>query len=117
MTEEVILWDCGYLDEGEEVCCEFPEDWIFGGADNLHPGADPRWEASVYRYLNEYAEEVFITTAPICEHQALDQFTDVSSFGDTHPRYLEIRGPGEREFITLGWEYREANDTLYRLVE
>lgn len=114
-TETMILLDCGLLDEGEEPHI-FPGDWVFGGADGNDPGADPRWESSSYHYLNEFAQTVWVTSAPLCEHQALDQFTLVSSFGDLHPRYLEVRHPGESTYTVLPWEYRESADTLHPMV-
>lgn len=90
---------------------EFPDDWTFGGANNLHPGADPRWSATTYEYYDDQITVVCLTQAPICDDQALDEFTRVARRGH-NPIWLSAhRADGSLEM--LPWTYDKASDTLF----
>ena len=108
-----MIIECEYL---ESHTHEFPEDWVFGGADGLHPAADTRWEATVYVYYDSQMGHLHTTVAPLCDEQALDEFTKVASWGRGYsPSYLTAKRPGIKEVDLLPWEYKKSNDTLYPL--
>lgn len=104
-----ILLDCGY-DETHE----YPDDWIFGGADELDPRADMRWMPTTYTYLDAGLRDVHVTQAPICLHQAIDEFTKVEGWGNLKPVYLQIRKPGDKPHV-LDLCYVAATDTVHPL--
>lgn len=88
---------------------EFPDDWKFGGANGLHPGADPRWKPSVYTYYDASTQVCHVTSAPLCDDQALDEFTVVARF--SNPKWLSVRRPdGTQEM--LPWTYDAEEDLL-----
>ena len=102
-----MIIDCGY-DETHT----YPEDWIFGGANGIDPRADPRWQPTTYEYLDAFAQSVHVTQTPLCDEEALDEFTKVSSFGNLRPVYLQVKRPGEKEHL-LPFSYDESTDTVY----
>ena len=74
VVEETEVW---VTIEYPNLECEhtYGPDWIFGGANNLHPGADPRYKPDSYTYYNEDIEELWTTSVHLCMHAALDYFT------------------------------------------
>jgi len=95
---------------------EYPDDWTFGGTDGNDPRADPRWQPTIYSYLDDHLVSVHTTITPLCDEEALDEFTKVCNFGDLHPVYLEVKRPsGEVE--VLPFRYLESEDTLYPIAE
>lgn len=73
---------------------EYPDDWVFAGADGTHPGGDARYEPSNYVYMNERLETIWTTSVPICDDQAIDYFTQVAAMGPQfNPVYLRKREP------------------------
>jgi hypothetical protein len=112
--DQVIEIDCPY---DEPHVHEFPEDWRFGGANGLHPGADPRWQPVVYTYYSESLEELYITSAPLCDEQAIDEFTLVAGLGVGYsPVYLSAKRQGELVGGMLPVKYSKADDTVRDIV-
>lgn len=93
---------------------EYPDDWILGGANTLDPRADPRWQPTTYRYLDSSLQEVHISQTPLCDEQAIDEFTLVSSYGNLEPVYITVKRPGEREQV-LPLEYVQTTDTVHEM--
>lgn len=90
----------------------YPGDWIFGGADGTHPASDPRYKPTTYTYRDEELDHIYVTQTPLCEEQALDEFTWVrNTFPGSNPVYLEITLPGEVPKFAR-WRYNSTNDTL-----
>lgn len=102
--EQVLL--CNYTDPPHVHV--FPKDWKFGGANGCHPGADPRWKATTYTYFAADAQPLRMTQAPICDDQALDEFTLVAGRGN--PKWLMAEKDGKP--IMLPWVYDKESDTL-----
>lgn len=99
----MIEWDCGY-DDGPHT---FPDDWVFGGADGKHPGADPRWKPTSYTYYDERLTPVWATSSPLCDEQAIDEFTVIAGYGPGfRPVYLAAHRPGvvEQEMIPVMYD-------------
>lgn len=91
---------------------EFPNDWTFGGANGEDPRADSRWEPTTYRYLDERLDEIWYTQTPLCDDQAIDEFT---RWGRDGAVYLQVRRPGMRDFELLPWQYDAETDTVFAL--
>jgi hypothetical protein len=101
---------CNYTDPPHVH--EYPDDWIFGGADGLHPGADPRFKPSSYTYYDDKIMPCWVTSAPLCDDQALDECTWIASLGKSFtPKYISVRRPDGTEEMLL-WEYDKVSDTL-----
>lgn len=108
MTEMVMVLDCGY-DDGLH---EFPEDWIFGGANESDPRSDPRWMPTTYQYYDEKLKIIHVTQTPLCDEQAIDEFTKVTEFGSQYkPVYLAVKRRGESQFEMIPVQYDQATDT------
>lgn len=104
----MIELDCGYSDAPHE----FPDDWTWGGPNGTHPGADPRWKTTVYTYYDERLAVVWTTSAPLCDEQAIDEFTTVTSYGPGFkPVYLSARRPGVAKEEMIPVKYDAATDT------
>lgn len=96
----------------------YPDDWIFGGAGDLDPRADPRYMPDTYFYYDYKLREIYMTQTPLCDDMAIDNFTLVEQHGhfknsESHPRYLGVRRNGENEIKLLPWRYNYKNDTVY----
>lgn len=110
----MITFDCAYEPPHQH---EYPDDWRFGGPDGTHPGADPRYEPTVYVYYDESFNEVYTTSVWLCDDEAIDQFTYVASLGAAFkPVYLGAKRPGERTPGMLPWRYDKATDTVTEIV-
>lgn len=109
----MIEWDCGY----EDCHHEFPDDWWFGGADGNDPRMDFRWQPISYIYLDADMEGVWQTTAPICDGQALDEFTKIQQSAGYDPplKYIMARRPDEGKPHILPFQYNVSDDTVYPL--
>lgn len=104
---------CGY-DDGPH---EYPDDWVFGGADGNHPGADPRYLPAVYRYFDEHYRLIWSTVIPLCDEQAIDQFTFVANISSRfNPVYLAVLRPGSEKQEMLPIRYEKATDTAWDIV-
>lgn len=113
--DESTVWelDCGYSD-GPHV---YPGDWVFGGPYHTAPQADTRWLPTTYQYRDDKLSVIHITQTPLCDEQAIDEFTRVASWGPTlRPKFLEVKRPGEEKFTMLPVEYDVATDTARDLV-
>jgi hypothetical protein len=106
----MIIFDCFYTDPSHQH--EYPDDWIFGGADGTHPGADPRFQPTVYTYYDADATPIHVTCSPLCDDQALDEFTDIArQFPGSNPFWLSVKRPKEKA-VMLPWHYDKATDML-----
>lgn len=105
----LLVLTCPY--EGHEEGHEFPDDWIFGGANDADPRADRRWRPTTYHYYSERAEVVHVTQTPLCDEEAIDQFTLVAHYGPTfNPVWLSATRPdGTVEMLKV--RYDKATDT------
>jgi hypothetical protein len=96
---------------------EYPDDWIFGGANGLHPGADPRYRATIYWYYDDKLDVIEVNSSLLCDDEAIDFFTNVAALGpDFNPVYVSAKRPvGDdlKEFKTemLHWKYDKLTDT------
>lgn len=100
---------CRYV---EGIVHEFPDDWVFGGADGKHPGADPRFAVNNYTYFDEDVQPLFHTCAPVCDEAAVDDFTWVASLGpDFRPKWVAVRRKDGHEEM-LPWVYDKDTDTV-----
>lgn len=109
MTEEVVF-ACGYEPYHEH---RYPADWEFGGPAGTHPGTDPRYKPTTYCYFSDKIMLLDITQVPLCDDQAIDEFTKVAGYGPGfNPVYLQATRPdGTVEMIP--WVYDKAKDEVY----
>ena len=108
-----MILECKYDTEPGHRPHEFPDDWVLGGPLGNDPRADPRWRGTTYSYLDDRLREVHWTQVPLCDDQALDEFTKVANFGPNfNPTYLQCKRPGG-EVVVLGWKYDPDTDTLH----
>ena len=105
----MIIQECGYEPPHTH---QWPDDWSFGGADGEDPRTDPRWIPDTYLYLNDHFDVVWETQTPLCDDQALDEFTKHADLGAT---YLQVRRRGGREAELLDWQYRAEHDFVLPL--
>lgn len=103
----MIEFECMYGGEPHT----FPDDWVFGGPDMSHPGADPRWEVTHYQYLDAEYGFCYMTGSFLCDDEALDMFTVVAQRND--PVYIAKKKQGDNKFTLMPFEYRKAEDTVY----
>lgn len=100
--------ECHYTDPPHYH--EFPDDWIFGGADGLDPRSDPRWRPTTFRYSDDHLNQLFLTQEFLCDDEAIDKFTRVARYGT--PWTLEVKRPGESRFTMLPWLYDKETDSV-----
>lgn len=92
---------------------EFPEDWIFAGANGIDPRADVRWMPTTYQYFDEKLKLLHTTQTPLCDDQAIDEFTIVSTFGPGwNPVWIAVKRQGEEKFQMLPVKYDKATDEV-----
>ena len=105
----MIEIECSYTEPAHVHV--YPDDWIFGGADGLHPGADPRYKPSIYTYYDTSAKPIHTTVVPLCDDEAIDKFTDVAGYGPGfNPVWLSVQRP-DGSVEMLPWLYDKATDT------
>lgn len=104
-----IVVECEYLERHEHV---FPGSWHFGGADGTHPGADPRFKSTTYKFLDCDLNPVFTSSMFTCDEMALDYFTHLKEAGHI-ARYLAARRQDEKKYELIPWVYNAELDTLY----
>lgn len=85
---------------------EYTGDWIFGGADGTHPGADPRYQPTIYTYLDAEIQPVCVTTEYVCDDYAVEGFT---KYRDRKPRYILAQPPEGKQY-TIPWVYDWVTD-------
>lgn len=74
---------------------EFPDDWDFGGANGTDPRADSRWRPTTYEYIDDRLDCIHTTQTPLCDDQALDEFTKIANMGrDFKPVWIRVTRPG-----------------------
>lgn len=89
----------------------WPDDWTFGGANGLDPRADPRWMPTTYTYFGSNAQVLWISQTPLCDEEALDDFTKVATIAGSDPKWCWVKRPGE-ELKALPYTYNKATDSL-----
>lgn len=89
---------------------EYPDDWIFGGPEGMHPAADPRFTPTHYQYLDAEYGFCFITGSYLCDDEALDKFTLHAATG---AQFIAVRRPGESKFSLLPFIYIAETDTVH----
>lgn len=99
---------CHYTEPPHEH--HFEAGWIFGGANGLHPGADPRWQQTTYTYYDDRAKACYTTQVPLCDDQAIDEFTKVAGYG-RNPVWLAADRP-DGTVEMLPWVYDKATDSV-----
>lgn len=92
---------------------EFPDDWVFAGANGQDPRADVRWRPTTYHYLDDHFNIVWSTQAPLCLDQAIDEFT---RWATGTVMYLQVQRHGGEPELT-DWQYLVADDLVVRLGE
>lgn len=105
-------------DEWEwEIECEYggephrhPSDWVLGGSNGLDPRADPRWRSDTYHYYSDRLDVIASTQTPLCDDQAIDEFTKVAKY--SNPKYLAVTRHGESKPTMLPVEYTKTDDTV-----
>jgi hypothetical protein len=109
-----VIIECDYLEPHEH---DFPDDWILGGADGTHPGADPRWKSVTYTYYDESFRPIETTSVPTCQAQALDEFTKVANYGPGYnPVYISAKQPGEPVGAMLPFKYSKEDDSVRDII-
>lgn len=106
----MMIWDCGY-----GCNHEYPDDWQFGPNGN-DPRADWRYQAASYIYLDSELDGVWQTMVPMCDEEALDNFTsvrDIEMPDGITVQYIMVRRPGEGKPHLLPFKYDASNDTVY----
>lgn len=92
----------------------YPSDWQFGGARNEDPRADPRFKPDSYYYWSDRMELIHVTSAYICDDEAIDAFTNVANFGPGYrPKFIQVRRNGERTTSTIPVWYDCDTDEVY----
>lgn len=92
---------------------EYPDDWIFDGADGKDPAADPRWRGTTYVYFDEQVRPIHLTQVPRCDDEAIDMFTFVAGISRSHkPRWIQATRT-DRSTEMLPVEYVIEEDTVY----
>lgn len=110
-VEWVMSVPCEYgVEHSEHI---FDEDWIFGGANGIDPRADIRWMPTTYQYFDDKLKLLHTTQTPLCDDQAIDEFTVVSTFGpDWNPVWIAVKRQGEEKFQMLPVKYDKATDEV-----
>lgn len=81
---------------GTEHTHTFPDDWIFGGPNEMDPRADPRWRPTTYEYYSGKVQVLHVTQVPLCDEEALDYFAKVSSWGNGYdPVWCSVKRPDQ----------------------
>lgn len=102
---------CRASDPPEGHLHSFPDDWKFGGANDLHPGADPRYRSSSYTYWSDQVVVLHMTSVPLCDEEAIDKFTWVAENSPGHnPVFVSVRRPDGTEQM-LPVRYDKETDT------
>ncbi len=107
-TDEIVI-ECEYGGEPHR----YPSDWKFGGADGKHPGADERYQPISYWYFDDQLVPVHVTSAPLCDDQAIDEFTQVADMFPNHsPKWLAKRNTETHKLDMFKLSYDRTTDTV-----
>ena len=92
---------------------QYPDDWEFGGASGTDPRADRRWKPSTYIYYDADLTVLETSQTPLCDDQAIDEFTKVAAKGrDFNPVWLYVARPGMRRAFRIPWKYDKQTDEV-----
>lgn len=101
----MIVRDCAYEPPHTHT---YPDDWVFSGPSGTDPRADQRWVSSTYIYLDRTFRQIWLTQTPLCDDQAIDEFT---KWGKDGAVYLQAKRPDGRLDL-LPVEYFIETDTV-----
>jgi hypothetical protein len=105
----MIILECGYDPPHIHT---YSDDWDFGGANGLDPRADIRYRPTTYRYFDARLRVIDLTQVPLCDDQAIDEFTKVAGYGPGFsPVWLQATRP-DGTVETIPWLYDKATDTV-----
>lgn len=105
----MTVLECTYF---EPHTHEYPEGWEFGGATGADPRADPRYEATTYTYFDADVTVLWVTQAPLCDEQAIEEFTKIANMSRRHnPRWLSAKRPDGSD-VLLPWVYDKSEDVV-----
>lgn len=105
----MIEFLCGYEPEHTH---SYPDDWQFGGPNETDPRGDTRYRATTYQYFSDRAQIIHTTQVPLCDDQAIDEFTRVAGWGPGfNPVWLKAKRPDGREEM-VPWVYDKSTDTV-----
>ena len=97
---------------GEEHWHSFPNDWEFGGPNGTDPRADRRWKQTTYQYYDSSARVIHTTQIPLCDDQAVDEFTKVANYGAKFdPKWVSARR-SDGVVQMLPWVYDKTTDEV-----
>lgn len=85
----------------------WPDDWEFGGARGLDPRADVRYRPTTYYYLSDHLDVIWTTQVPLCDDEALDNFSLHSD-----AVYIQVKRPGMTSPELMDFTYDRATDTV-----
>ncbi|HWI68582.1 MAG TPA: hypothetical protein VNS88_09395 [Nitrospiraceae bacterium] len=105
----MVIVECDYL---EDHTHEYPDDWFFGGPRGMDPRADPRWVLVTYEYIDNRLDVIHMTQTPICEQQAIDEFTKVAAFGPGFNPIWITKRQGDEQPHTLKVIYNKLTDEV-----
>jgi hypothetical protein len=72
---------------------------------------------TTYQYFDEKLQVLHTTQTPLCDDQAIDEFTRVASwFRTARPKFITVKRPGDTAFVMLPVEYDAATDTVRDVV-
>jgi hypothetical protein len=108
----MLIFDCNPLSTNPHTH-EFSDDWILGGPEQCDPTADPRYQPASYTYYNADLTELWTTSVPFCDDEALYGFTYVATIANSDPKYISVKRPGEKMKL-LPWYYDPTTDEIYR---
>lgn len=90
----------------------YPDDWIFSGASRTDPRGDTRFQPTTYEYYDDKAQRIHVTQVPLCDDQAIDEFTKVADYGaGFNPVWLSAKRPNGKVEM-LPWIYNKATDEV-----
>jgi hypothetical protein len=72
-----------------------------------HPGVDPDWKPSTYKYLDSRMDVLVETQVPIDDESALAMFHQISRYGHgfENVRFVLVALPGTQEFKMLPYQF------------
>lgn len=74
-----------------------------------HPGTDPDWKPSTYRFHDDKLAVIHTTQTPIDDESALAYFHKITSWGkEWNVAYISKAEPGSQEFKMLPYKFHEG---------
>lgn len=105
-----LIQECGYEPKHYH---EYPDDWSFGGASGTDPRKDERFLPDTYQYLDSSLRVLHTTQVPLCDDEAIDNFTAIARYGSEFvPVYLQVKRAGKRDYVVLPFTYDTRTDLV-----